>query len=45
VADGASRLLVDVFGEAGRHTRAAIGVAALPRGAPVEVELSVLVGG
>jgi enamine deaminase RidA (YjgF/YER057c/UK114 family) len=39
VADGASRFLVDVFGDAGRHTRSAIGVAALPRGAPVEVEL------
>jgi enamine deaminase RidA (YjgF/YER057c/UK114 family) len=39
VADGASRLLERVFGDAGRHTRSAIGVAALPRGAPVEVEL------
>ncbi len=39
VADGASRFLVEVFGDAGRHTRSAIGVAALPRGAPVEVEL------
>lgn len=43
VADGASRFLVEVFGEAGRHTRAAIGVAALPRGAPVEVELHAVV--
>ncbi|HEY8216509.1 MAG TPA: RidA family protein [Acidimicrobiia bacterium] len=41
VADGASQVLVDVFGAAGRHTRSAIGVAALPRGAPVEVELTV----
>jgi enamine deaminase RidA (YjgF/YER057c/UK114 family) len=40
VADGASVFLVDVFGDAGRHTRSAIGVAALPRGAPVEVELT-----
>jgi enamine deaminase RidA (YjgF/YER057c/UK114 family) len=40
VADGASAVLVEVFGEAGRHTRAAIGVAALPRGACVEVELT-----
>jgi enamine deaminase RidA (YjgF/YER057c/UK114 family) len=41
VADGASRVLTDVFGPAGRHTRSAIGVAALPRGAPVEVEVTV----
>ena len=41
VADGASAVLVDVFGDAGRHTRSAIGVAALPRGACVEVELTV----
>ncbi len=39
VADGASQFLVEVFGDSGRHTRSAIGVAALPRGAPVEVEL------
>jgi enamine deaminase RidA (YjgF/YER057c/UK114 family) len=39
VADGASTVLVDVFGDAGRHTRSAIGVVTLPRGAPVEVEL------
>ena len=32
--------LVRVFGDAGRHTRSAIGVAALPRGAPVEVEVT-----
>jgi enamine deaminase RidA (YjgF/YER057c/UK114 family) len=31
--------MVEVFGEAGRHARSAIGVAALPRNAPVEVEL------
>jgi enamine deaminase RidA (YjgF/YER057c/UK114 family) len=43
VADGASKALVDIFGDAGHHTRAAIGVAALPRGAPVEVELTVAV--
>ena len=42
VADGASRLLTDVFGDAGRHSRSAIGVAALPRGGPVEVELTVV---
>ena len=41
VADGASSVLTDLFGAAGRHSRSAIGVAALPRGAPVEVELIV----
>jgi len=41
VVDGASRVLYDVFGEAGRHTRSAIGVAALPRGGAVEIELTV----
>ena len=41
VVDGASRVLADVFGEAGRHTRSAIGVAALPRGGAVEIEVSV----
>ena len=44
VADGASRVLTDVFGAAGRHSRSAIGVAALPRGAPVEVELTLALG-
>ncbi len=39
VANGASELLVEVFGEAGRHARAAVGSAALPLGATVEVEL------
>jgi enamine deaminase RidA (YjgF/YER057c/UK114 family) len=38
VVNGASELLGEVFGEAGRHARAAIGVAALPLGVPVEVE-------
>ena len=37
VANGASDLLVDVFGDAGRHARAAVGVSELPLGAPVEV--------
>jgi len=41
VVDGASRLLHDVFGTAGRHTRSAIGVAALPRGGAVEIEIEV----
>jgi enamine deaminase RidA (YjgF/YER057c/UK114 family) len=39
VVDGASRLLHEVFGESGRHTRSAIGVAALPRGGAVEIEV------
>ncbi|MCW2547697.1 MAG: Endoribonuclease [Mycobacterium sp.] len=39
VVDGASKLLAEVFGEAGRSARSAVGVAALPLGAPVEVEL------
>lgn len=40
VIDGASKVLVDVFGERGRHTRSAVGVAALPRGGAVEIELT-----
>lgn len=39
VADGASELLAEVLGERGRHARSAVGVAALPLGAPVEIEL------
>jgi enamine deaminase RidA (YjgF/YER057c/UK114 family) len=41
VVDGASALLHDVFGAAGRHSRSAIGVAALPRGGAVEIEVEV----
>ncbi|MBF4462868.1 RidA family protein [Rathayibacter sp. VKM Ac-2878] len=41
VINGASELLGEVFGEAGRHARSAVGVAELPLGAPVEVELIV----
>jgi enamine deaminase RidA (YjgF/YER057c/UK114 family) len=41
VVDGASRVLAAVFGEGGRHTRSAIGVAALPRGGAVEIEVTV----
>lgn len=41
VIDGASQLLHDVFGDAGRHSRSAIGVAALPRGGAVEIEVAV----
>src|SRR3954471_3402376 len=39
VVDGASHALHAVFGDAGRHTRSAIGVAALPRGGAVEIEV------
>ena len=39
VIDGCSDLLVDVFGEAGRHARSAVGVAELPFNIAVEVEL------
>ncbi|MGW0482629.1 MULTISPECIES: RidA family protein [Nonomuraea] len=39
VANGASELLAEIFGEAGKHARSAVGVAALPLDAPVEVEL------
>jgi enamine deaminase RidA (YjgF/YER057c/UK114 family) len=39
VANGASELLQEVFGESGRHARAAVGNIALPLGACVEVEL------
>jgi enamine deaminase RidA (YjgF/YER057c/UK114 family) len=41
VANGASDLVGQVFGEAGRHARSAVGVSALPLNAPVEVEMTV----
>ena len=41
VVNGASELLGEVFGELGRHARSAVGMAALPLDAPVEVELLV----
>jgi enamine deaminase RidA (YjgF/YER057c/UK114 family) len=41
VVDGASALLHEVFGDAGRHSRSAVGVAALPRGGAVEIEVEV----
>ena len=41
VINGASDLLVQVFGEAGKHVRAAVGVSALPRNAIVEVQMTV----
>ena len=39
VINGASELLLEIFGDAGRHARSAVGVAALPINAPVEVEM------
>jgi enamine deaminase RidA (YjgF/YER057c/UK114 family) len=44
VANGASELLGEVFGDAGVHARSAVGVTALPLDAPVEVEVVVEVG-
>jgi len=38
VVNGASDLFVEVFGDAGRHARSAVGTNALPRGVPVEIE-------
>ena len=43
VINGASDLLVRVFGDTGRHVRAAVGVSALPRNALVEVQMTVRV--
>jgi len=40
VANGASELLVSIFGEAGRHARAAVGVAELPLNSSVEVDVT-----
>ncbi|HWT57669.1 MAG TPA: Atu1372/SO_1960 family protein [Rhizobium sp.] len=44
VVDGASELLRDLFPDRWEHARIAIGVSSLPRGAPVEIELTALVG-
>jgi enamine deaminase RidA (YjgF/YER057c/UK114 family) len=41
VVNGASELLLEIFGDEGRHARSAVGVAVLPLNAPVEVELVV----
>jgi enamine deaminase RidA (YjgF/YER057c/UK114 family) len=38
VLNGASELLIDIFGEAGRHTRVAVGVQALPLNSPLEID-------
>jgi enamine deaminase RidA (YjgF/YER057c/UK114 family) len=43
VANGASDLLVYLLGESGRHARSAVGMASLPIGSPVEVELTIQV--
>lgn len=45
VANAASELLMQVFGEAGRHARAAVGTNALPLNVPVEIEFLFEVGG
>jgi enamine deaminase RidA (YjgF/YER057c/UK114 family) len=45
VLNGASELLGEVFGDAGAHARSAVGVAELPKGSPVEVEIVVEVAG
>ena len=41
VANGCSDLMVEVFGESGRHARSAVGMASLPMGIPVEIEMIV----
>jgi enamine deaminase RidA (YjgF/YER057c/UK114 family) len=44
VANGASELLIEVLGDAGRHARSAVGMAVLPLDTPVEVELIAEIG-
>ena len=44
VMNGASDLMVEVFGDQGRHARAAVGVASLPMGCAVEVDAIMLIG-
>lgn len=41
VIDGGSQLLIDIFGESGKHARAAVGIYELPFGTPVEIEMLV----
>ena len=41
VVNGASELLLEIFGDSGKHARSAVGVAALPLNAAVEIELTV----
>lgn len=43
VIDGASELLIELFGEKGKHARSAVGAAELPRNTPVEIEMIVAV--
>jgi enamine deaminase RidA (YjgF/YER057c/UK114 family) len=45
VANGASDLMVEVFGDSGRHARSAVGVPVLPRGVAVEVDAIIAVSG
>lgn len=45
IANGASDLMVEVFGDAGKHTRSAVGVPVLPLGAAVEVDAIVALSG
>jgi enamine deaminase RidA (YjgF/YER057c/UK114 family) len=44
VINGASDLLVEIFGEAGKHARSAVGMQSLPNGIPVEIEMILEVG-
>jgi len=43
VVNGVSNLILEIFGESGRHVRSAIGVASLPLNSPLEIELTVAV--
>lgn len=45
VIDGASNLLVEIFGDSGRHARSAVGLGALPMGISVEIEMVLAVTG
>ncbi|MHB8770138.1 MAG: RidA family protein [Syntrophales bacterium] len=45
VINGCSDLLVEVFGELGKHARSAVGMQALPNGIPVEIEMTLEVAG
>jgi enamine deaminase RidA (YjgF/YER057c/UK114 family) len=45
VINGFSDLMVEVFGENGRHARSAVGMGSLPAGIPVEIEMILEVGG
>jgi enamine deaminase RidA (YjgF/YER057c/UK114 family) len=45
VVNGASDLMVEVLGDKGRHTRAAVGVASLPMGSAVEVDAIIVIAG